>query len=125
MWSANFAGREPQQNFQGDINWLDNENGLEVEEGPLQGPPAPAGQYVVPEAANAEPKFNITIEEWSDMSKPAKRNFIINEAVNRHSETVEFNGRERKKWEIMTPTDRQNELAKVRNEIGRQLKIKI
>ena len=125
MWSANFAGREPQQNFQGDINWLDNENGLEVEEGPLQGPPAPAGQYVVPEAANAEPKLNITIEEWSDMSKPAKRNFIINEAVNRHSETVEFNGRERKKWEIMTPTDRQNELAKVRNEIGRQLKIEI
>jgi hypothetical protein len=59
------------------------------------------------------------------MSKPQKRNFIINEAVNRHSETVEFNGRQRKKWEIMTPTDRQNELAQVRNELERQLKIDI
>jgi hypothetical protein len=130
MWSANFAGREPQPQFVDEQKMADQLDGVidNYEPAPTQGPAAPdlpAGEFVRPESVNAEPKFNITIEEWSDMSKPQKRNFIINEAVNRHSETVEFNGRQRKKWEIMTPTDRQNELAQVRNELERQLKIDI
>lgn len=122
MWSANFAGREPQQNFQEDINVLGD---IEVEEGPMQGPAAPAGQYVVPEAVNPESTFEITVNEWNDMSKPAQRNFIMDEAVNRNSETIEFNGRQRRKWDTMTPTERKNELAKVRNELRLELKVEI
>jgi len=125
MWSANFAGREPQQNFQEDINVLGD---IEVETLPVQGPPAPnlpAGEFVLSEAVNEEPKFDITIEEWDKMSKPQKRNFIIDEAENRHSEMVEFNGRQRVKFEIMTPKDRQAEMRRVRKELGRQLKIDI
>ena len=125
MWSANFAGREPQQNFQEDINVLGD---IEVETLPVQGPPAPnlpAGEFVLSEAVNEEPKFDITIEEWNKMSKPQKRNFIIDEAENRHSEMVEFNGRQRVKFEIMTPKDRQAEMRRVRKELGRQLKIDI
>ena len=59
------------------------------------------------------------------MSKPAQRNFIMDEAVNRNSETIEFNGLQRRKWDAMTPTERKNELAKVRNELERELKIDI
>ena len=59
------------------------------------------------------------------MSKPAQRNFIMDEAVKRNSETVEMNGRQRRKWDTMTPTERKNELAQVRNELGRELKIDI
>ncbi len=125
MWSANFAGREPQQNFQEDINILGD---IEVETLPVQGPAAPnlpAGEFVLSEAVNEEPKFDITIEEWNKMSKPQKRNFIIDEAENRHSEIVEFNGKQRVKFEIMTPKDRQAEMRRVRKELGRQLKIDI
>jgi hypothetical protein len=49
----------------------------------------------------------------------------MDEAVNRNSETIEFNGRQRRKWDTMTPTERKNELVKVRNELARQLKIEI
>lgn len=122
MWSANFAGREPQQDFSQDINVLGD---IEVETGPMQGPTAPAGQFVRPEAVNPEPKFDITVEEWSDMSKPAQRNYINDEAIRRNSETIEFNGRQRRKWDTMTPTERRSELTKVRNELGREFKIDI
>jgi len=122
MWSANFAGREPQQNFSQDINVL---NETEVESAPTQGPAPTSGAYVRPDAATPEPTIEITVDEWSDMSKPAQRNFIMDEAVNRNSETVELNGRQRRKWDTMTPTERKNELAKVRNELRLQLKIDI
>lgn len=122
MWSANFAGREPQQNFQEDINVLGD---IEVEQGPMQGPATPAGRYVVPEAVNPESTFEITVNEWNDMSKPAQRNFIMDEAVNRNSETIEFNGRQRRKWDTMTPTERKNELSKVRSELRLELKVEI
>jgi hypothetical protein len=136
MWSANFAGREPQQNFQGDINVLGEMEVETSETGVMQGPAAPkgvgtsdqgtmAGQFVRPQGSTAEPTIEITVDEWSDMSKPAQRNFIMDEAVNRNSETVELNGRQRRKWDTMTPTERKNELAKVRNELRLQLKIDI
>jgi len=136
MWSANFAGREPQQNFQGDINVLGEMEVETRETGVMQGPAAPkgfgtsdqgtmAGQFVRPQGSTAEPTIEITVDEWSDMSKPAQRNFIMDEAVNRNSETVELNGRQRRKWDTMTPTERKNELAKVRNELRLQLKIDI
>jgi hypothetical protein len=129
MWSANFAGREPQQNFQGDIDVLGE---IEVEEGPLQGPPAPAGQYVVPEAANTDALFpamhlsrEITPRDWNDMSKQEQRNFIYNEAKWRDRGKVEFNGRQRIRWDIMTPTERKNALAEIRKELRLKLKIDI
>jgi len=128
MWSANFAGREPQQNFQGDVDLLSEMEVETSETGVMQGPAAPdlpAGEFVRPEAVNAEPKFEITIEEWQEMNMPQKRNWINDEAVRRNSETVEMNGRQRRKWDIMTPTERKNELAKVRNELGREFKIDI
>ena len=125
MWSANFAGREPQQNFQGDINVLGEMEVETSETGVMQGPAPTSGAYVRPDAATPEPTIEITVDEWSDMSKPAQRNFIMDEAVNRNSETVELNGRQRRKWDTMTPTERKNELAKVRNELRLQLKIDI
>jgi hypothetical protein len=84
-----------------------------------------AGKFVRPQGSTAETTIEITVDEWSDMSKSAQRNFIMDEAVNRNSETVEFNGRQRRKWDTMTPTERKNELAKVRNELRLQLKIDI
>ena len=130
MWSANFAGREPQPQFVDEQKMADQLDGVidNYEPAPTQGPAAPdlpAGEFVRPESVNPEPTFEITVKEWSDMSKPAKRNFIMDEAVKRNSETVEMNGRQRRKWDTMTPTERKNELAKVRNELGRQLKIDI
>ncbi len=128
MWSANFAGREPQQNFQGDVDLLSEMEVETSETGVMQGPAAPdlpAGEFVRPESVNPEPTFEITVKEWSDMSMPAQRNFIMDEAVKRNSETVEMNGRQRRKWDTMTPTERKNELAQVRNELGRELKIDI
>jgi hypothetical protein len=129
MWSANFAGREPQQNFQGDINVLGE---IEVEEGPLQGPPAPAGQYVVPEAANTTPTWtsihlmeHFTVDKWNDMNKQEQRNLIYNEAKWRDRREVEFNGRKRARWDIMTPTERKNALAEIRKELRLKLKIEI
>jgi hypothetical protein len=129
MWSANFAGREPQQNFQGDINVLGE---IEVEEGPLQGPPAPAGQYVVPEAANTTPTWtsihlmeHFTVDKWNDMNKQEQRNLIYNEAKWRDRREVEFNGRKRARWDIMTPTERKNALAEIRKELRLDLKIDI
>jgi len=122
MWSANFAGREPQQDFSQDINVL---NETEVESAPMQGPAPTPGAYVRPDAATPEPTIEITVDEWSDMSKPAQNNFIYSEAIFRNSQKVEFNGRQRRKWDIMTPTERKNELAKVRNELRLQLKIDI
>jgi hypothetical protein len=129
MWSANFAGREPQQNFQGDIDVLGE---IEVEEGPLQGPAAPAGQYVVPEAANTDALFpamhlsrEITPRDWNDMSKQEQRNFIYDEVTYRNRYPVEFNGRQRTEWEIMTPTERKNEIAEIRKELRLKLKIEI
>ena len=133
MWSANFAGREPQQDFSQDINIL---NETEVESPPTQNLAAPegvgtsdqgtiAGQFVRPQGSTAEPTIEITVDEWSDMSKPARNNFIYSEAIFRNSQKVEFNGRQRRKWDIMTPTERKNELAKVRNELRLQLKIDI
>jgi hypothetical protein len=129
MWSANFAGREPQQNFQGDIDVLGE---IEVEEGPLQGPAAPAGQYVVPEAANTDALFpamhlsrEITPRDWNDMSKQEQRNFIYDEAKWRDRGKVEFNGRQRIRWDIMTPTERKNALAEIRKELRLKLKIEI
>jgi hypothetical protein len=65
--------------------------------------------------------FDITPEKWFDMSKPAQRNFIYNETVNRNSQNVRFYGRERRKWDIMTPTERKNALAQVRTELERRL----
>jgi len=128
-WSKNFAGREPQKNFQGDINVLGE---IEVEEGPLQGPAAPAGQYVVPEAANTDALFpamhlsrEITPRDWNDMSKQEQRNFIYDEVTYRNRYPVEFNGRQRTEWEIMTPTERKNEIAEIRNELRLKLKIEI
>jgi hypothetical protein len=129
MWSANFAGREPQQNFQGDINVLGE---IEVEEGPLQWPPAPAGQYVVPEAANTTPTWtsihlmeHFTVDKWNDMNKQEQRNLIYNEAKWRDRREVEFNGRKRARWDIMTPTERKNALAEIRKELRLDLKIDI
>jgi hypothetical protein len=129
MWSANFAGREPQQNFQGDIDVLGE---IEVEEGPLQGPPAPAGQYVVPEAANTTPTWtsihlmeHFTVDKWNDMNKQEQRNLIYNEAKWRDRREVEFNGRKRARWDIMTPTERKNALAEIRKELRLDLKIDI
>jgi hypothetical protein len=129
MWSANFAGREPQQNFQGDIDALGE---IEVEEGPLQGPPAPAGQYVVPEAANTTPTWtsihlmeHFTVDKWNDMNKQEQRNLIYNEAKWRDRREVEFNGRKRARWDIMTPTERKNALAEIRKELRLDLKIDI
>ena len=133
MWSANFAGREPQKDFSQDINVLGD---IEVESAPTQNLAAPegvgtydqgtvAGKFVRPQGSTAETTIEITVDEWSDMSKSAQRNFIMDEAVNRNSETVEFNGRQRRKWDTMTPTERKNELAKVRNELRLQLKIDI
>jgi hypothetical protein len=129
MWSANFAGREPQQNFQGDINVLGE---IEVEEGPLQGPPAPSGQYVVPEAANTTPTWtsihlmeHFTVDKWNDMNKQEQRNLIYNEAKWRDRREVEFNGRKRARWDIMTPTERKNALAEIRKELRLDLKIDI
>jgi len=131
MWSANFAGRESQVGTEQEMA-----NQLDVvidnyEPAPTQGPAPTPGAFVrtddegVPVAADPLPTIDITINEWSDMSKPAQRNFIMDEAVNRNSETIEFNGRQRRKWDTMTPTERKNELAKVRNELGRELKIDI
>jgi len=133
IWSDNFAGREPQKDFSQDINVLGD---IEVESAPTQNLAAPegvgtydqgtvAGQFVRPQGSTAETTIEITVDEWSDMSKPAQRNFIMDEAVNRNSETVEFNGSQRRKWDTMTPTERKNELAKVRNELRLQLKIDI
>lgn len=129
MWSANFAGREPQQNFQGDIDALGE---IEVEEAPSQGPPAPAGQYVVPEAANTTPTWtsihlmeHFTVDKWNDMNKQEQRNLIYNEAKWRDRREVEFNGRKRARWDIMTPTERKNALAEIRKELRLDLKIDI
>ena len=129
MWSANFAGREPQQNFQGDIDALGE---IEVEEAPSQGPPAPSGQYVVPEAANTTPTWtsihlmeHFTVDKWNDMNKQEQRNLIYNEAKWRDRREVEFNGRKRARWDIMTPTERKNALAEIRKELRLDLKIDI
>jgi hypothetical protein len=118
--------------FSQDINVLGD---IEVESAPTQNLAAPegvgtydqgtvAGKFVRPQGST-ETTIEITVDEWSDMSKSAQRNFIMDEAVNRNSETVEFNGRQRRKWDTMTPTERKNELAKVRNELRLQLKIDI
>ena len=131
IWSDNFAGREPQAGTEGEMaDQQEMANQLDVvidnyEPEPKQGPAPKSGAYVRPDAATPEPTIEMTVDEWSDMSKPQRRDFIIDGTVNRHSEIVEFNGRQRKKWEIMTPKDRQNELAKFRNELGLQLKIDI
>jgi hypothetical protein len=132
MWSANFAGRESQFGTEQEMA-----NQLDVvidnyEPAPTQNldpvgcqPTSTARSIFEDFPAPTEPTIEITINEWSDMSKPAQRNFIMDEAVNRNSETIEFNGLQRRKWDTMTPTERKNELAKVRNELRLQLKIDI
>ena len=131
MWSANFAGRDPQVDKTQEYASMTDAIIDNYEPAPTQGPAPRSGAFVrtddegVPVAADPLPTIDITINEWSDMSKPAQRNFIMDEAVNRNSETIEFNGRQRRKWDTMTPTERNNELAKVRKELARQLKIEI
>jgi hypothetical protein len=131
MWSANFAGRESQFGTEQEMaNQLDVvidaiDNYERTQGDPVVQPPVPARSIFEDFPAPKEPTFKITINEWSDMSKPAQRNFIMDEAVNRNSETIEFNGLQRRKWDAMTPTERKNELAKVRNELERELKIDI
>jgi hypothetical protein len=123
MWSANFAGREPQQNFQEDINVLGD---IEVEQGPpVNQPPAPVRSFMEDNPPPAPKQIEISIEEWKDMNLPQQRNFIIEEATKRNSESVEYNGRERRKWDTLTPKQRSAEIRKVRKELERELNIKL
>jgi hypothetical protein len=134
MWSANFAGREPQADKTQEYAGMTDAITDDYEPAPPQGAAPDPGSFVTDDegvtspvgpVADPLPTIDITIKEWSDMSKPAQRNFIMDEAVNRNSETIELNGRQRRKWDTMTPTERKNELSKVRNELARQLKIEI
>jgi hypothetical protein len=59
------------------------------------------------------------------MNLPQQRNFIIEEATKRNSESVEYNGRERRKWDTLTPKQRSAEIRKVRKELERELNIKL
>ena len=125
MWSANFAGQPAGSavSYQEDIDALSQ---LEPDQGePVVQPPAPARSIFEDFPAPKEPAFNITAESWEEMSSPQQRIFIEEEAIKRNSETVEMNGRQRRKWDTLTPKQRNSELNKVRNELGRQLRIDI
>ena len=125
MWSANFAGQPAGSavSYQEDIDALSQ---LEPDQGePVVQPPAPARSIFEDFPAPKEPAFNLTAESWEEMSSPQQRIFIEEEAIKRNSETVEMNGRQRRKWDTLTPKQRNSELNKVRNELGRQLRIDI
>jgi len=125
MWSANFAGQPARSaaSYQEDIDVLSQ---LEPDQGaPVVQPPAPARSIFEDFPTPKEPTFDVTAESWEEMSSPQQRIFIEEEAVKRNSETVEMNGRQRRKWDTLTPKQRNSELNKVRNELGRQLRIDI
>ena len=125
MWSANFAGQPARSaaSYQEDIDALSQ---LEPDQGaPVVQPPAPARSIFEDFPTPKEPTFDVTAESWEEMSSPQQRIFIEEEAVKRNSETVEMNGRQRRKWDTLTPKQRNSELNKVRNELGRQLRIDI
>ena len=125
MWSANFAGQPARSaaSYQEDIDVLSQ---LEPNQGaPVVQPPAPARSIFEDFPTPKEPTFDVTAESWEEMSSPQQRIFIEEEAVKRNSETVEMNGRQRRKWDTLTPKQRNSELNKVRNELGRQLRIDI
>jgi len=125
MWSANFAGQPAKSaaSYQEDIDVLSQ---LEPDQGaPVVQPPAPARSIFEDFPTPKEPTFDVTAESWEEMSSPQQRIFIEEEAVKRNSETVEMNGRQRRKWDTLTPKQRNSELNKVRNELGRQLRIDI
>jgi predicted Fe-S protein YdhL (DUF1289 family) len=68
---------------------------------------------------------HFTVDKWNDMNKQEQRNLIYNEAKWRDRREVEFNGRKRARWDIMTPTERKNALAEIRKELRLDLKIDI
>ncbi len=123
IWSQQVAGREPQQDFSEDVSALD---AIEVEQGPMVNqPPAPVRSFMEDNPPPAPKQIEISIEEWKDMNLPQQRNFIIEEATKRNSESVEYNGRERRKWDTLTPKQRSAEIRKVRQELERLLNIKL
>ena len=77
-------------------------------------PPAPVRSHMEDNPPPTPPQIKITIEEWKDMSLPQQRNFIIEEATTRNSEDIEYNGRQRRKWDTLTPKERSAEIRKVR-----------
>ena len=128
MWSANFAGREPQAGTEQEMaNQLDAViDNYEAEPGAMVNqPPAPVRSFMEDNPPPTPPQIKITIEEWKDMSLPQQRNFIIEEATTRNSEDIEYNGRQRRKWDTLTPKERSAEIRKVRRELERILNIKL
>ena len=135
IWSDNFAGREPQAGTEQEMaNQLDAviDN---YEPAPMVNqPPAPSRSFMEDNPPPRKKRFDITAEEWNDMTKIARRNYIYDQAVKRNSTGVNAkinvqdsrgNWTYRTRWENLKPEQRKNVLIKVRKELGRELKIDI
>ena len=138
MWSANFAGRESQfgteQEMANQLVKLDAAIDNYEPEPMVSQPPRPSRSFMEDNPPPPKKRFDITAEEWNDMDKPSRQNYIFDQAVKRNSTGVnakinvqdsQGNWQVRTRWENLTPKERQNVLSNVRKELGRELKIDI
>ena len=144
IWSDNFAGREPQtgteQEMANQLVKLDAAIDNYEPEPMVSQPPRStrddfaSRSFMEDNPSPPKKRFDITAEEWNDMDKPSRQNYIFDQAVKRNSTGVnakinvqdsQGNWQVRTRWENLTPKERQNVLSNVRKELGRELKIDI